>query len=139
MKKQSKIPSGIAKLPYGQIPTKVTTLSKTHSCYLLSFKHYNEDVCEIKFLEKNRSKECIQALKRITHAELGKLKEKNIDQIPIAKAGEYKKLYNHLTMDVELFEHKVQGDSRIFYFTAAEECFIVAITNNHIETDKVRR
>lgn len=90
-------------------------------------------------LEKNRPKVCLQIIKRIGQTVLGNLYKNNIDCLRIENAGEYKKFFNKLTPDTKIFEHKLQGTSRIFYFTRGHEFHIVAITNSHLETDKVRR
>jgi hypothetical protein len=44
-------------------------------------------------------------------------------------------------MSVDLREIKLQQSARIFYFDIEPErtFYIVAITENHLETDKVRR
>jgi len=106
--------------------------------YVLSFKYYREDLCEIDFLEKNRPKECIRVFKRITQTKVGCLQTNNIDRISIKDSGDYKKLFRRLTDGISLYEHKVQGTSRIFYFTSLNHFYVVAITNNHYETDKHR-
>lgn len=139
MSQKNKLPEGLAKYSAGKIPNSVTQLPSQEQTYLLSFRHYRDDLCEVELLEKNRPKECIHVIKRVSRSKLGKLRDHNIDRIPIKNSGEYKKLFNRLTHDVELFEHKIQGTSRLFYFIAAHEFHIVAITNSHFETDKVRR
>lgn len=139
MLKKNKIPSSAASPGFGRISTQAASLSYQEQHYFLSFKFYNEKLCEVDVLEKNRPKECIQVLKRISQTTIGNLKQKNIDRIPIENKGEYKKLYNGLTNEVEVFEHKIQGDARLFYFTAANDFFVLAITNNHLETNKTRR
>ena len=66
---------------------------------------------------------------------------KGIDKIPVQCKGDYKKLFNKLFEEVELFEHKLQNTARIFYFldNLKKVMYIVAITQKHFETDKVRR
>lgn len=139
MQKKPKIPSAASTANLGAILSQATTLKTHEQHYFLSFKFYNEKLCEVDVLEKNRPKECIKVLKRISQTSIGNLKEKNIDRIPVENRGEYKKLYNGLTNEVEVFEHKIQGDARLFYFTAASDFFVLAITNNHLETNKTRR
>ena len=55
--------------------------------------------------------------------------------------GEYKKLFKGLEDDIELKEIKLQQSARVFYFDIEPErtFYVVAITDNHLETDKVRR
>jgi len=137
--KKLKIPSPTLSVK-GRIPDHVALIAESEQTYVIAFSHYNEDLCEIDNLEKNISKECLHDLKRISKSTIGGLAEKGIDRIRINKSGEYKKLYNKLPdPNIELFEHKIQGTSRLFYFTAKNKFCIVAIKNSHFETDKVRR
>jgi uncharacterized protein involved in propanediol utilization len=136
---KDKIPQSATNLLQGSIPQYVTQLKNQDEFYFLSFNHYNEKVCEIKLLQKNCPKECILVLKRISQSRIGSLKENNIDKFEISNCGDYQKLYNNLTKDVQIFEHKIQGESRLFYFIAASKFYVVAITNNHLETGKIRR
>ncbi len=55
--------------------------------------------------------------------------------------SEYKKLYRGIAEGIELKEIKLQQTARIFYFDIEPErtFYVVAITENHLETDKVRR
>lgn len=139
-KKPKRLIPNFTNLPQGRIPNNATIISEDNKKYLISFAHYNETICELKELEKNRSQECIRVLKRISKATLGNLREQNVDHLPIANSGEYKKLHYRLpSPDTEIFEHKLQADSRIFYFTISNRFYVVAIKNSHFETDKVRR
>lgn len=140
MKQKIKIPKTVAQVRVNsKIPDKVAQLLGLDRNYVISFKYYRDNLCEMKLLEKNKPKECLQILKRIGKTQIGKLAESNIDRIPIKNSGEYKKLFHQTTPDVQIFEHKVQNTSRIFYFTSAHEFHIVAITNSHLETEKTRR
>jgi hypothetical protein len=139
MQKRTKIPLTVSTVNRESIPNQASSLKTEERHYFLSFKFYNEKMCEVDLLEKNRPKECIKILKRISQTTIGNLKEKNIDKIPIENRGEYKKLYSSLPNEVEVFEHKIQGDARLFYFTAASDFFVLAITNSHLETNKTRR
>lgn len=64
-----------------------------------------------------------------------------MDRIPVRCDGEYKKLYRDIAEGIELKEIKLQQRARIFYFDIEPErtFYVVAITENHLETDKVRR
>lgn len=136
--KSLKFHNELSRLPFGRAIAQTTIPPEQNQTYLLSFKYYREDLCEIDLLEKNRPKECIQVLKRASQAKVGSLKECNVDRIRVNGSGAYKKLFYRIPEDTELFEHKVQGTSRIFYFTAMHYFYVVAITNNHYETDKIR-
>jgi len=138
MSQKSKIPDQSTALCVGEIPEKVTHLNGQERNYLLSFKFYNEKLCEIDHLSKNIPKECIRVLKRASQSRVGDLQSKNIDEIPVRMSGEYKQLYNRLTMDVQIYEHKIQSTARLFYFVTTHEFNVVAITHKHFETDKKR-
>lgn len=143
MSQKTKLNKKVAQLrANNKIPDKVAQLSDRSdqaSNYVITYKFYNESLCELDLLEKNRPKVCLQIIKRIGQTTLGQLHKNHIDCFRIENSGEYRKLFNKLTPDTKIFEHKLQGTSRIFYFTRGHEFHIVAITNNHLETDKVRR
>ena len=99
-------------------------------------------MCEISYLDSNKAKRAIEALKKIGT----KIQTKrdfsihHVDRYPISNKGEYRKLYRGLSPDTELFEIKLPADARIFYFDIESKrtFYVVAITHNHLETDKVR-
>jgi len=111
--------------------------------YVISFSKYNEKLCEISELRKNKGKKAISVLKEIGTKVFSKadFQKHNIKTDGIANAGEYKKLYNGLSPDVEVREISLQDTGRIFYFDIEPEriLYVVAIRENHFETDKVRR
>lgn len=139
MNQKHKIPNELARVASGRIPNDVARLPGGDKHYVISFKYYNDKLCEIDDLTKNSPKACLQLFKKITRTTLGNLRNENIDQLRIHNSGDYKRLFNSLTHEVDLFEHKLQATSRIFYFISANEFHIVAITQNHLETDKTRR
>ena len=130
-----------------QIPEKVASAPQEEAPevkpYLISFSKYNEDMCEIEHLDKNKAKRTVETFKTIgtkirSQADFQRF---SIDRIPVKNAGEYKKLFRGLGEDIDLKELKLQQDARIFYFDVEPErmFYVVAITQNHLETDKVRR
>lgn len=132
----------------GEIPLSVAELSQQDEApeitpYIISFSQYNEGLCEIKALAGNKGKKAIEILKTIgtkvrSTADFAK---HNIDRIPVVRTGEYLKLFSGLEEDIELKEAKLQSTGRIFYFDLEPKrmFFVVAIRENHFETDKVRR
>ena len=115
----------------------LTESDKEIECYHLSFQHYNDTVCEINDLVKNGSRRALLNLKTIGRCySLSSLKSSNIDITPVDNKGAYKKIFQRLTEDVEIREHKIQSTARIFYFISDKMFYIVAITNTHIETSK---
>lgn len=111
--------------------------------YVISFARYKNKLCEIDGLGKNKGNKALSILKEIgtkVHSRAD-FQRHNIRTDGIANTGEYKKLYNGLAPDVEVRELFLQGTGRIFYFDIEPErmLYIVAIRENHFETDKVRR
>ena len=144
------LPKQVSELsqPQGQIPPSVAELAQDTEApegrpYVISFAKYNEKMCEILGLGKNRGNKALSILKQIgmkvySRADFQRL---NIQNKSISFAGAYKALYNRLGPDIEIREIPLQGDGRIFYFDIEPErsIYIVAITENHLETDKVKR
>lgn len=144
------IPKEVADLPIddGLIPQQVAEIleendSQAPGYYLISFANYNKKICEINLLNSNKARKAIELFKDIgTKICCEKDFQKySIDRLPVYNSGDYKKLYRGLSADIELKEIKLQEDARIFYFDieAQRTLYIVAITQNHFETDKVRR
>ena len=144
------IPEQVTKLTEieGKIPQSVTALPQEVEApeptpYVISFVDYNDKMCEIKELSHNKPKRVIETLKTIgmkirSSADYAR---HSIDRIPVRFEGEYKKLFNGLPQDVELKEIKLQDKGRIFYYDIEPKrtFYVVAITQNHLETDKTRR
>ncbi len=111
--------------------------------YVISFAKYNEKMCEISGLSKNKAKKALEIFKIIGTKICCEVDYQRhyVDRIPVRNEGEYKKLYHGLPEDVELKEIKLQSDARIFYFDIEPErkFYVVAIRENHLETRKVRR
>jgi len=111
--------------------------------YLISFAKYNEKMCEISQLNNNKAKRFIETIKTIGTKvrSTTDYQRHSVGRIPVRYEGEYKKLFRGLEDDIELKEIKLQGKARVFYFDIEPEriFYVVAVTNNHLETDKVRR
>ncbi len=117
------------------------------SPYVISFAKYNNKLCEISTLGKNKGNKALSILKEIGTKVFSRadFQKNNIKTGGIANSGEYKKLYNKLGskvgLDVEVRELFLQNSGRIFYFDIEPDrtLYIVAIRENHLETDKIRR
>lgn len=111
--------------------------------YVISFAKYNEKMCELTQLNNNKAKRAIETLKTIGTKvrSTADYQRHSVDRIPVRCEGEYKKLFKGLEDDIELKEIKLQQSARVFYFDIEPErtFYVVAITDNHLETDKVRR
>lgn len=111
--------------------------------YVISFARYNEKMCEISLLSGNKGKKVVEILKAIGTKACSEsdFRKYNVDRLPVRNDGDYKRLYNGLKDDIDLKEIKLQQDGRIFYFDIEPErtLYVVAITENHLETKKVRR
>ncbi|GEM_PF-2960077 len=113
------------------------------SPYVISFVKYNDRMCGIADLNGNKARKAVETFKKIGTKirSTTDYQRHSVDRIPVKYEGEYKKLYNGLPQEAELNEIKLQQDARIFYFDIEPErtFYVVAITQNHLETDKVRR
>jgi len=111
--------------------------------YVISFAKYNNKLCEISCLGKNKGNKALSILKEIGTRVFSRVdfQKNNILTKGIKNSGEYRKLYSGLGLDNEVKELSLQGTGRIFYFDIEPEriLYIVAIRENHFETDKVRR
>jgi len=111
--------------------------------YVISFVKYNDRMCEISDLNGNKAKKAIETLKTIGTKirSTADYQRYSVGRIPVRCEGEYKKLFNGLPQDVDLKELKLQQDARIFYFDIEPDrtFYVVAITQNHLETKHVRR
>ena len=127
------IPPIAAELPIKEEPEAIP--------FLISFEKYKDKLCEINNLIKNCPKKALKDLKTIGSKifDLDDFNKNGIDTEPIKCEGEYTKLFNGLSEDEEVKEHKLQGSARTFYFLNAvkRRVYIIAITNKHLETDKV--
>ena len=130
------LPQAVTELPQG-------IESPEASPYLISFAKYNEKMCEITELNGNKPKKAVEILKTIGTKiyQSADFQKHHIDRTPIRCEGEYKKLFSGIRDDIELTEIKLQQDARIFCFDIEPErtFYVVAITQNHLETDKVRK
>ncbi|TSC67708.1 MAG: hypothetical protein CEO19_91 [Parcubacteria group bacterium Gr01-1014_73] len=130
------IPRGVAEMPQ-------ETEAPEVSPYVISFARYNERMCEISKLDNNKARKAIETFKIIGTKirSTTDFQKFYVDRIPVRGEGEYKKLYNGLGDDIEIKEIKLQQKARIFYFDIEPErtFYVVAITQNHLETAKVRR
>ena len=113
------------------------------SPYVISFAKYNDKMCELAILENNKAKKIIEILKTVGTkvCSMADFQRYFTKRISIKREGEYKKLFRSLEDDIELKEIKLQQSARVFYFDIESErtFYVVAITKNHLETDKVRR
>ena len=111
--------------------------------YVISFAKYNEKCCEINLLSGNKPRRVIEDLKKIGTKvrSTADFQRHSIDRLPVTNKGDYRRLFRGLEDDIELKELKLQQDARMFYFDIESErtFYVVAITNNHLETDKVKR
>ena len=132
----SELPQAVAEMPQ-------ETEAPEAIPYLLSFSRYNESMCEISELNSNKARKAVETFKTIgTKIRSEADFQRNyVDRIPVRREGEYKKLYRGLGDDIDLKEIKLQQDARIFYFDIEDKrtFYVVAITQNHLETRKVRR
>lgn len=132
----------------GELPQAIAELSLESEApevnpYVISFVKYNEKMCEIPNLDSNKARKAIETLKIVGTKirSTADYQRYHVGRVLVRNEGEYKKLYNGLAPDADLREVRLQQEARIFYFDIESErtFYIVAITQNHLETRKVRR
>ena len=132
----------------GLIPQEVAELKTKEEPeikpFLISYLKYNNKLCEINdSLIKNCQKKALMDTKIIGKdiCAFGDFQKYGIGTKLIEDRGEYKKLFNNLHDDVEIFEHKLQSTARMFYFVNKVKriFYIIAITQSHFEIRKIRR
>ena len=130
------IPQAVAEIPQEVEAPEVNP-------YVISFARYNNRMCEISDLNSNKARKAIETFKIIGTKirSTADYQRYLVDRIPVRCEGEYQKLYNGLPQDVDVKEIKLQQNARIFYFDIEPErtFYVVAITQNHLETNQVRR
>ena len=115
------------------------------SPYVISFAKYNEKMGQVPFLTRSNAIKTLEKLKNIgTKVYSDKDFQRNdIKHKSIKDTGEYTKLFNKLRLenDIELKEIILSKKARIFYFNIESErtFYVVAIREDHLETNKVRR
>jgi formylmethanofuran:tetrahydromethanopterin formyltransferase len=125
------IPAGVA-----TIPELVSDGSEKIS-YFITFANYKKKLCEIGSLEKNAPKNLL-----IKFKDLGNITDRKfpIDKLPIRNENEYSILYSNLPDGVDkVYEHKIAGTQRLFYFIVKNVVSVIAITHTHFETNKNKR
>jgi hypothetical protein len=107
--------------------------------YLISFASYKENMCQIQDLNTSCARKLLTILRNIGNkcTSYKDLSQIGLNMKPVGNQGEYNGLYKNLTEDVELFEHYLSEDARLFYFVSPVMLFeVVAIRNKHFRTDK---
>jgi hypothetical protein len=136
MQNDGDIPKIVAELPQESDVAEIEP-------YKISFSKYNEKLCEISLLGKNRGNRALTILKEIGTKVFSRadFQRHDIQTKGVAYDGAYKPLYNKIADGIEIKELFLQGDGRIFYFDIepARMLYVVAIKENHFETGKVRR
>ncbi|MEI6144331.1 MAG: hypothetical protein WCP91_01890 [Candidatus Berkelbacteria bacterium] len=113
---------------------------KEASCFVISYRYYKDKLCEVRDLLKNCHLQVLQDLRTI--GKLSNFKDfyqNGIGSDPIDNTNTYAELYDGLPEFTKLKENGIQGTARLFYFTQERIFHIVAITNAHKETKKIKR
>ncbi len=67
----------------------------------------------------------------------------NIEIKPVIYGGEYKKLYRGLGPDTDIFESKIGGSQRIFFWILHTKnqniIYLICLRNRHFELNRTRR
>jgi len=133
-KKRGRIKSGVALSP--------NPADSEIQNFVVSFKYYNDKFCGIEELQRSQLKKALINLRIIGSLKtINDFKNNKIDYIDVDYGGDYKKLYRKLPRDAEVKEHKLGLKERMFYFVLKDKKIfeLIAISNTHFETDKVRK
>lgn len=126
----------------GKIPPSVAEFREEEEPNLkIDFRYYNDKVCEIDLLSK-KAKNALKKIKTIGKSTRGNLESNGIQLKQVHNSGAYRKLFKNGLPDEfmdSMKEHKFSGTCRIFCTLEGEKCNIIAITFNHLETNKHRK
>ena len=110
--------------------------------FIVSFKHYNDNECQIKELKQSPARKALNSLKTIGRlSNVGQFFPKNIQISPVSNAGNYRKLFKTIPdeQDIDMFEYIIGKIERIFFFIVSRTFYLVTIRNSHYETNKIHR
>jgi len=143
------IPKAVTKLTQeGELPQEVAEFPQNSEVlegkpYLISFANYNKNMCEIKDLQSSPARKAISFLREVGTSIFSSkdFQKIGLEIKPVSDSNTYQPLFNRLPKDTELKEVKISGSGRLFYFDLEPErtLFVVAVRENHLDTDKVRR
>ncbi len=145
------IPNITDKISDNPIPITATELSQTDEApeskpVLISFERYNDKECELDGMENKMARKAFQTLRDIgvnvrTEADF-KYHLPKLQVVPIENSGHYRGLYKGIMdlPDIEVKEAKIDRDKgRMFFFLVERIFHVIAIRENHYETEKNKR
>lgn len=125
------IVSGGTSLP----PEVINHPTNEKRCFTFSFEQYIEKKCEIEHLEKASFKKAL-----IWFKEVGKMSSADEIRIrgrgnKIKNTGTYSILFSGLPEDVDIWEYKLSGANRVFYYIDDGKKIVYCrlIKNTHFE------
>lgn len=128
----------ITKLPDDSLLPSTVSIIKTEEepkRFVLCFDYLNLDECIFNPVRPAELKAVIKIFRNITNTPYNKIANLKIirDTIHRNNSGEYEPLFRYLPLDVEaIHEASISRAGRMFFFTAVESFYIVAIKTQHV-------
>lgn len=118
------LPHGAAKNPTQDDPEE--------SLAEISYRYYDDRLCQISVLQPAAAREGLDCIKRIGSGSIRTITERNVRTDTVTATGEYRQLFRRLDPGVEkLNHHDIGSGARVFYFLSGGKCHIVAFRNGH--------
>ena len=142
-----KIPEPKIEKATGLIPDSATIILKESADtesepLLISYRHYLDKHCGLNDYNSSTLKKSLNTFRIIGKlCTFSQFQANNIKCTAIKNAGDYKKLFNGLSEDIDLLEHKIGGTERIFFWIDENKnrFYLRCLTKKHFETKKTRR
>jgi len=125
----------------GKVPLRVAEFCEQEELNIkINFRYYNDKECEIQHLGAN-AKEVLKKFKIIGQSTRNELRSNGILWSSVLRVGDYSKIFRRLPLDFDdsVVELKLGRKSRVFCSFEKDNCYVIAIKKNHLETKKNRR
>lgn len=100
----------------------------------ISFRFYDQGLCQISVLQPAAAREGLDSLKRIGSGTVSTIAARNVRTSTVSATGEYTQLFRRLDPGVEkLNHHNIGNGARVFYFLSGGKCHVVAFRNGHFD------
>lgn len=102
--------------------------------FLISFVHYKSSECGMGKLVDGSARQLVKVLKKLNSTKRKDLPNSRLIRDSVNNSGDYSKLYNGLSPDVEIKEIDFSDTGRIFAYFVRRYVCIVAINPVHKNT-----
>ncbi|MDO9579528.1 MAG: hypothetical protein Q7J06_03015 [Bacteroidales bacterium] len=107
---------------------------------MISFGFYNQDECQIDYLDKHKPHELLHKLKKISNLKSFRdFYNAGINTKCVRNKNDYKRICKTVPEGYKPYEDEIQGTARLFYFIINKIFCVICITNTHPETRKIKR